>query len=511
MLASPPMTSAQNQQSMIPADTADADGRVSYVLEFISRPAAANGEDELATLRLHLAEVASLAISINQFHRMLDLFQGRIDALWPAAMKRLSLARRPLTKEMSGLAEDLDEIEGQVFDGYQRVLRDVEQRLVRNRRRDPALVAGRALKALRDRLVLAAHLSRAVPAGLWAEAHRLFGLACGERPFDQTQALGERDARRIYREMLAFATAQPERLSGPEIAATADYVAHYAPMAAILEGAPPQLDYRLFWFSPHDDMAPVAVARRLPEPQADIVYFSCERMGMLAVEHSRALDEGASPASLLLPPNMAKSRLRALLHRFHESWAEPPTRHLVRRRPSYQVQMVIGLAAVAQHLENPNDQGLSVWNVRDESPTGYALSHASGHIGSLTPGEVVAIRGTAEKPWDICVVRRSLDRDRSEKQVGLQVLGSGARAVQIAFRHVNAQARAAHSALWLPALPLIRLRAAVLVPAGTAASERFVMVAGNGQTRVTQGRVVNQDLVTAHIEVLQFEDDPYPI
>ncbi|MGB0127356.1 MAG: hypothetical protein WBP72_06925 [Rhodocyclaceae bacterium] len=496
---------------MIPPDLADADDRVSHVLEFMSRPVASNAEGELMTLRLHLAELAALPVSINQFHRILDLFQARIDGLWSTAMKRLSVARRPLANEIVGLAESLDDIEAQVFDGYLRVLRDVEQRLVRNRRRDPALVAGRALKALRDRLILAAYLSRAAPRELWSEAHRLFGLACGDRPFDQTQALGERDARRIYREMLAFSTAQPERLSGPEIAAAADYVARYAPTVVVLDAAPEQMDYRLFWFAAQFDMAPVAIARRIPDPRAEIVYFSCERMGTLAVEHARALEEGATPASLLLPPGMDTPRLRALLQRLHETWAEPPTRHLMRRRQHYQVQMVIGLPAIAQRLENPNEDGLSLWDVRDESPAGYALTHHSGQIGSLTPGEVVAIRGDAAKPWDICVVRRALAQGTGPAQVGLQVLGSGARAVKIAFRHVNAEGNTAHQVLWLPALPVIRSRNAILVPTGIAGSTRFVMVSSNGRTQVTQGRIVSQDLQTATIEVFQFEDDPYPI
>lgn len=497
--------------TMIDAHPSIADERVNDLLEFITRPAAPNAEGELMTLRLHLAELATLPVSINQFHRMLDLFQSRVEGLWAAATRRLSVARRPLAKEIVGLAESLDDIETQLFEGYLRVLRDIEQRLVRNRRRDPTLVAGRALKALRDRLILAAYLSKAAPAGIWSEAHRLFRLACGERPFDQSQALGERDARRVYREMLAFSTAQPERLSGPEIAAAADYVLNHAQTVMILDAPPAQMDYRLFWFASHTDMAPVALARRAPEPETEILLFSCERMGALAAEHAGAIEAGAPPESLALPKAMAKSRLRALLIRLNESWAEPAARHLVRRRQHYQVQMLIGLPAIARQLETSDTQGKSVWNVRDESPTGYAVVHDSGPIANLTPGEVVAIRSDADKPWDICVVRRALAQGKGQAQAGLQVIGAGARAVRIAFRHVSTETKAAYEALWLPALPLVRSLNAILVPAGIAGSPRFVMVTSNGRTHVTQGRIVSQDLQTVHFEVFQFEDDPYPI
>ena len=316
----PPMTELPRPQT---ADSA-VDERVSHVLDWLSRPAVADTAHELAALRAHLGELSALPINVAQFHRILELFQTRADKVWDATATRLRNAGSAIPRDTHLLAHHVDEMEKQIGDGYMRVLYDIEHRLVRNRRRDPASVAGRALKALHNRLVIAAYLSKPAPANLWRQAHRLFALARSEALPNKTVPKIERHTIRIYRRMLAFSVVQPERLSNAEVAAAVDYLTRFAPALVIRNNAPTTVDYRLFWIDLASDMAPISVARRLPDTGVELVYFSCQRLGTLAAEQLRALDEGTAAKELLLPQDAAQPAFRGLLHKLHESWAEPP-------------------------------------------------------------------------------------------------------------------------------------------------------------------------------------------
>ena len=66
-------------------------------------------------------------------------------------------------------------------------------------------------------------------------------------------------------------------------------------------------------------------------------------------------------------------------------------------------------------------------------------------------------------------------------------------------------------ALILPPLPALRRNQAILAPAGTYASRRFVLVHEGEHLYVAQARVLSLDMQTANVELFQYEIDPYPI
>lgn len=499
------------------APAAPVEARVGQILDWLAHPATADLELELRETHGRLAAFAELPLSINQFHRILDLFQSRADALAAAVKRRLRGNEQPLTRQLAQLAQSLDDLEARIWDGYSRVLKDIEHRLVRNRRRDPAAVAARALKALRERLELAAYLSRPAPGELWARAHWLYAACAPEAGHAEAAGAAAADAGRLYREMLAFAAIQPERLSAVEVGGAAEYLGRFAPAVVILDQPPQAADYRLFWADRAADSAPMAFARRRPAAGQQALYFSCVRLGTLAAEHLREIEAGTDPRQLGLAAEAGRAPFRGLLHLLHEAWAEPPTRHLLRRRQSYGVSMVAGLDALIGIFGASGDlpdspAPLSTWTVTNESPSGYALLHAQGEIGTVKTGEVVAVRSGSDKPWDVCIVRRVLSHPGGRIEAGLQIVAtrSGARAVKLAFRHAPAPQEAI-AALWLPAAAALRRNDAVLVPSGAASSQRFVMATNDGPVRVTQGRVVEASVRTASVDLLEFQDDPYPL
>jgi cyclic-di-GMP-binding protein len=63
----------------------------------------------------------------------------------------------------------------------------------------------------------------------------------------------------------------------------------------------------------------------------------------------------------------------------------------------------------------------------------------------------------------------------------------------------------------LAAMEPVRRHPAMLAPAGTYASRRFVFVRETDHVYVAQARALGLDMQTASVELFQYEIDPYPI
>ena len=67
------------------------------------------------------------------------------------------------------------------------------------------------------------------------------------------------------------------------------------------------------------------------------------------------------------------------------------------------------------------------------------------------------------------------------------------------------------TALLLPPLAGMRRHHAILAPAGTYTSRRFVLVREGRHLYVAQGRVLSMEVQTASVELFQYEIDPYAL
>ena len=493
----------------------DVEERVGEILEWLACPPGPAGS-ELRAARENLTRLGALSISINQYHRMLDLFHARIDQLCTEVKPQLQESGAARAPELAAAADDLSMLYAALGQAYQRVLSDVEHRLVRNRRRNPTAVATRALKAQRERLELAAYLNQPIPAGLWRHAHQLHREARRDESPDPAEGEVPSEAGRVYREILVIGALEPDRLSPAEVAAATDYLSRFATVVELAEQAPHPTDHRLFWVDTEQDTAPVALVRRLPPAaEGSVLFMSCTRLSAMAEGHQRELDGGTAPSELQLPYHAARPAYRSLLNKLRETFTEPQTRQLPRRHHASRVEMRIGLEAIRQlflqdSAADPGTAQTPTWIVVNESPTGFGVWLESGQAAGLASGEVVAVRRDSDRPWDVCVVRWMRGDATRPVEAGLQVLASRAQPVRIAFRHTRPP-QAPLSALWLPSARALRAHDAVLVPAGAMASQRFVMVPEEGRTRVLQGKVLKVDLQTPQVLVFEYQEDPYPI
>ncbi len=97
----------------------DVEERVGQILEWLACPVAAAGP-ELRAAREHLAGLGGLSISINQYHRILDLFHARIDQLCAEVKPQLQDGSLPRNAEIAAAADDLCALYADLGQAYQR-------------------------------------------------------------------------------------------------------------------------------------------------------------------------------------------------------------------------------------------------------------------------------------------------------------------------------------------------------------------------------------------------------
>lgn len=488
-------------------------------LEVLSTPFGPSPTEDLAVLRTQLPVLADGSVGSTQYHRLLDLFFSRTQKLALALKPHLRDASLPLSREVRNLARDLSDTFKAIAAGYRWVLANMApQRTADNALRSPRQLMGRAMKCLAEQLEVAALTAAPQPGGVWHAAYQLYLEASGDKGDDGATVTP--DAELVFREMVALAAAAPESLSSREISLTAEYLALFASVVTVHDGAPAgaEHDPALYWIDVGNDQAPFAISRRTPPYGMDqLLCFSCSRLAEVVEDQLRGLENGFKAEDLHLPPDaLAERGYTSLLRRLLRRWREPPKRQFPRRRNNYQMQLCPGFDAFWRLLEQ-QDSGMPVldvgmvseWMVVNESPAGYALIHTAGTVDNLQNGSVVALRTKAGQPWEVCIVRWMVSENPEHIELGVQVVAHGAQPIRVGFRGIKNAAL--QPGLLLDPMSAARQKKAILTLSGTTRSKRFVMVSAGSRIYVTQGEVLSLDLQTASVELFQFEPDHNPI
>lgn len=489
------------------------------ILAWLAAPIPADPAQDLPLLDRYLTALDQAPLDPARYHRILDLFYDRTHRLSQELRPRLSEAHLPLDRELRNMAASLIEAHGRVAAGYERVIKDAGDRLAHNKRRSPAVIAGRALRSLGEQYETSCMAATSTPPDLWHRAHALARTA--REHFEPTSTVVpgvSLDAENGYKAMLALAAAQPEGFAPAEIALASDYLAHFSAAVEILPATPGEGDGTWYWVDTERDMPPVPPGRRVPPHHGELLYSSFQRLARLLGEQITALEAGMPPGNLRLPEHAAGHAGRCALKRLQAHWSSPPHRQHTRRHNNYRAQVCIGLTDLWHLLEHGEaPEGVQAgpphateWMVLNESPSGFALMHVSGAVDGLVPGSAIALREAPEKSWNICVVRWMKSENPEHIELGLELVAPAARSVQLLFRNGDSSQRPTPGLL-LPAIPALRDHPALLAPSGSYGARRFFIVSGDEHTQVTQGRLLSLDLQTGSIELFQFEPDPYPI
>lgn len=463
-------------------------------------PSSPHGAD-LHQLRGELEQLSKLPTNDPCYAHAICVIDGRVHALLLHLRPSFRRAALPLSHDARSRSADMADVLGRLAECYLRLVRE-----------SPTVSAARnGLLAVYWRFEVCALAGTTVPPKLWlraAEMYRALTRCAAADPETQRQA---HDGRLIYGRLLALGCASPEHLSAQEIGDTVDWLDATEIPILLHDSRPREADESWFWIERKQDRGPQQFARRPPPGRPGVMVFS------LAPLASHALARATQLAPL---PEEADSgggeaaSFAALLRRIACQFSGSHRRRLTRRASNYPVTVCTGLPDIRRLIDPAGTAppGLSEWMVINESAGGFAITHLSGFIEGIVSGGVVALRAETDESWTICLVRWSRSDNSEHVELGLEILSTGAQAVDIAFRSGAANApRTLHQALLLPALPALRPKFAILAPAGAHTARRFVLVAQTDHVYVTQGRLISLDLRTATVELFQFDLDPYPI
>lgn len=502
--------------------------RVSAPVEAILAWLAGEPDDDpaadLAALRQHLAQLGEPGVSATQLQRCLDQFDVRVRDLSNRFRPRLLTATLPLSRELFAATNDLIEALLDIAAGFQRLADDVRQRWVRTQILGSAALGAQAQQLVGEAFLNGALASSPAPFTLWQRAHALMLDAVRHEGGKEFGVATQTRTAFFYKRLLCLAVVQPESLTARELSWLFDYL-EGAAARATLDQEPPVMEAAAYWIDAAQDGPPVALARRGPPAVDGLWYFSAAPLAARVSEQIEWLENRILEAEVVglerdgellapdvsgLPEGLTPLEVLSLLRRLRERWSTPPLREQARRRHQYTVQVCAGLRAIWELGRRGESGGrIAEWMVLNESPGGYAIMCVSGLEGVLSAGMALALRRDAGQPWSICIVRWIRSDNPDQVELGLQVVAQTFTAVQIAFR--GGDAHSTVPALILPPLAATRRNQALLAPAGSYVSRRFVLIQEAAHLYVAQCRVLGLDMQTANVELFQYEIDPYPI
>lgn len=490
------------------------------VLDWLNGEPADDCLEDLDRLCRHLGQMRGEALPAEVLYPLLEPLSARVMDIAGRMRPRLSSAGLPLphalhdaTARLIGAMVDTAALAGRLGGALAKTPGDGEAASV--------TLAALGLALLADAYKLACMAAIDVVAGLWRCACAL----C--RSVGHLQGGARTAGIEAFKQMVAVATLQPESLSARELAWLFDFLAVAASETELSDHVP-RPDSASFWIDCAADGPPVARIRRAPPVEAALLHFHAlalarrlgERIDWLECRIADAEVIGQErdadlldPENSGLPLGLTPAEVLSLLRRMRERWTTPPNRALPRRAQDYAVQVCAGLGPIWRMLRRGEGAAtISEWTVNNESPGGYALigaCDAGASAGAVGAGTALALRRDVSQPWAICIVRWVRSERPGVMELGLQAVGQGCSAISVGFRGDEFQ-RAA-PALLLPPLAGLRRHHAILAPAGTYTSRRFVLVREGRQLYVAQGRVLSLEMQTASVELFQYEIDPYAL
>lgn len=482
-------------------------------IELLHGPIMGAPLDDLANLQAYLPRLDETNKYHSEYQQLVEATYDRAQQLAESLMPRLKEVSLPLNRELRQIARELSASYKALATAFGWVLVRLNRPSAQNVFDEPRRIMGLTMKCLQEQQVIALLTAAPQPSGLWHAAYQLYEQL--PPPNSEETPLGAR-AEDTFREMLALACCQPESLSSSEVALALEYVRMFSQAIGVSElPVPSGEDMTTHWADINLDHSPTALSRRMPNLNGRLMNFSCARLAAVADGHVRELENGISAQELRLPAHFGFPASITLLKRLHKFWLDSPKRVHPRRKSSNMLQLCAGLENFWRILEQ-GSEGMPVldlgstsdWIVTNDSPAGYAVMHSSGDISRLENGSMVAVRCRPDQLWEICVVRWMSSENPEHIEMGLQLVSIGAKPIQIAFRNVKDMRLV--PALLLSPMAALRSHRAILAPAGSCRSNRFVIVAGHRRIYSAQGTLLTLTLQTSHVELFEYEHDPSP-
>ena len=393
-----------------------------------------------------------------------------------------------------------------------------------------ALIAQRAMGALRAELLDIYRAPTDPPATLWRTLHRIYAAAENLKALahpvsDSLQP--EHAATSVvaaYAQTLLLHRASPYELSGRQLMQVERWLHRWGGKVVALNAPPVE---------PRVPPLVVDVASDVPEAAGEggqrrwLDLSDLSRSVKRRIAH---LQRGESPASLGLGEDCVQPGCENLLKHLYQQWFKGgAVRQHPRRSGSGICRLVTGLDAIHYYLsgkvfQQPGQgnalsktqadeiatfgriatrhvddysqmQGFLIeeWQVLDESATGYRLTRplarAGGRIGG---GQMVAIMPEGSRGFLLAVARWSRLTGGNELQAGIQIMPGHPSCVALRGTGLTAVNEKYRPGFLLPAVPALKYPESVIVPAGWFRAGRIIELYENASRQIRLTRQLDR-------------------
>lgn len=297
------------------------------------------------------------------------------------------------------------------------------------------LIAARALRAFNLRLKWQLLRYAPLDPSLWGSLARVYGIAERNGVADTAVEIyagpwGISSVRREMLKAMMLSVSSTDSLRKRQIEIVERLCAQYSEFFAFQREPAPGVHFR---FDLEADLAPARASTGGPLGPG-VRFFgpsaAAPHLKELAQDIRRS---GVVPLSVNLGTTYPVADVVTVLEHLAHYWSPiPPARREKRRESTERVEVVHGFNDLVEAID-ADEFGwdfdlarMEDWDLRDESPTGFGALVAAGRSEWLSLGELVGLRYLDEGvAWSVGIIRRISSIDRSQRQVGIELLSRG--------------------------------------------------------------------------------------
>jgi hypothetical protein len=492
-----------------------AETRAHKISEFIQKLPFGDPITAATDLIDELQIINTQKVAFANRYNALELYRPATVQIYQDLIPHFSNASLPLTKNEQAFADVAVKLWQELAFGYKFALVDLQNKILSlNSTKTAAQVVQRAIHALKE-IALVHHLSyRTPPASLWAELHQLYFCALQQSAeklavTDQVAINNVSSVNLAYMQVLLMALADPQHLANADILKTDVYLSNIAEHAELRALGLIENPAGVFLIALDGDKPPTSFAKNqaVPDATTDILLITINLARQIH-QHIKLLQEGVVPDDGYLPSYALESHYEDLLARLIKNFGKVQQRVFSRSKKSDGVELGIGLIA-AHHLlhegngfaKSNNIDGAtkpSRWQVLNISAGGCALRKFSSSQASAHIGDVVAMKNSKNKTWELAVLRWANINDMSQLDVGLELISPNATAITAKIDNSTMEGEA----LLLPELNGIKQAASIITARGFCMPGANLMFnQGNKSSKIRIDKLIER---TARFERFQY-------
>ena len=502
----------------LPLNATDTDGATaSYsgirtILQWLDEPLAPQPADELPVLRANLKAWREVGGTPAQRARALDGLYARSSAVVEKVLPLLADLNLPVPAKTRRITRSLVDLLQMLADDTLATVQGESDRPDPTSRPAPELALWRSLNALAEQLMIAHLIASPARTSAWQQLHQTYAAARSRQLHTVVPKGQSHSLQHTYHAAILLGCAQPASLTAREVLFLASYferfVGQMEPISAAAAITP-----GTFWIDPQRDVPAVSCSRKLAPPAVALDGFSCVRFTLLLKTQIAKLEAGAPPQAIGLPDFAGTPAGLGVLRRLANRWSDSGKRRFQRRRQNHRTVLSIGIDGLWQLCQKGEvaDVGMSIWMITNESPDGYAVMHVSGKIGTLSVGDIAAVRTGSDQNWQICMVRWAVSENPEHLELGLQILAPTA-VPAILAQPSDTQGTEHLRVLILPEIPMLRANQLLVVASGALPKQRkkLILVIEKGNLVVREVRSTRIDEQTGSVDILSIEPDENP-